>query len=309
MKRRLIALAMLLASGAAAAPDYALQARAVAPDVWMFEGLREHFTRANGGNIVNTGFIIAPQGVIVIDSGPSRLYGEQMRARIAALAPDRPVTEVLITHAHPDHFLGNQAYADARIAALPDTVRVIGAQGEALSANLYRLVGAWMQGTEVRTPQALERTGAVELAGRRLQLIALSGHTGADLAVYDESTRTLFAGDLVFFQRAATTPNADLRQWLAALDRLQQLDYRALVPGHGPVVHDASAIAQTRDYLRWLRDSLQSAATRGLDMVEVMREPVPERFRTLAVVNEERARSVSHLYPSIEEQTLAPARP
>ena len=272
--------------------------------MYVFEGRTEHFTRDNGGNILNTGYVETSAGAVVIDTGPSRRYGEQMRAAVEA-ATGKPVAQVLITHAHPDHFLGNQAFAAERIAALPATRQTIRTSGEDLAANLYRMVGGWMEATESLVPGRDAQPGALTVGGRTLRLLALRGHTGADLAVYDEKTRTLFAGDLVFFQRAATTPNADLGAWLDALDQLDQLDFAVLVPGHGPVVKDHAAIAQTRAYLKWLRSSLQDAARRGLDLNEAMEQvKVPPEFAKLAVFHDEFQRSVVHLYPAMELETL-----
>ena len=297
---------VLAAASAAPANDYALRPQAIADGVYVFAGRTENFSRDNGGNIANTGFIVGSDGVIVIDTGPSRAYGEQQRAAIAAVTP-KPVVQVYLTHAHPDHFLGDQAYAKAPIAALPATITAIARNGEALSDNLYRLVGGWMLNTEVRVPSQPVSTGAVTVAGRRLRLIAAAGHTDGDLMLFDEATKTLFTGDLVFFQRAPTTPNADLPRWLATLDEIDKIDFATLVPGHGPVIHDHAGIAQTRDYLRWLAGSLREAASRGLDMPEVMRLPLPERFRSLPVADTEYLRSVSHLYPQIELETLPAA--
>lgn len=296
--------ALLLCIAAAAPFDYGLRAEKIADGVHVFEGRPEHFTRDNGGNIVNTGYIETAAGAVVIDTGPSRRYGEQMRAAIEA-ATGKPVAQVLITHAHPDHFLGDQAYPADRIAALPATRQAIQTSGEDLAANLYRMVGGWMEATEPQVPGSDAQPGPLNIGGRALRLLALRGHTGADLAVYDEKTRTLFAGDLVFFQRAATTPNADLGAWLEALDQLDRLDFAVLVPGHGPVVKDHAAITQTRAYLKWLRSSLQDASRRGLDLNEVMDDvKVPAEFAKLAVFRDEFQRSVVHLYPGMELDTL-----
>lgn len=297
-----------------------LRPKRIADGVWYFEGAREHFTRANGGNIVNTGFIETTGGAVVIDSGPSLRYGQAQRKAIRE-ATGRDVQRVYITHAHPDHFLGSQAYEGLLVEALAPTVRVIQRDGEALTQNLYLLVGGAMSGTVPRAPSPLTGLGpgatsapgmsprlgdatTVEIGERKLRLIALAGHTAADLAVFDERTGTLFAGDLVFFERAPTTPNADLDVWLAALAQLQALPYKVLVPGHGPVVSDDTAIAQTRAYLEWIRDTLTTAAAEGLDMNEVMRARAPERLKRLAVLEEEWQRTVMHLYPAIEEGSL-----
>lgn len=306
--------AVLLAVAAASPPlhaadfDYRLKPEKVAEGVYALIGKTENFTRDNGGDIVNTGFIIGTDGVIVVDSGPSRAYGEQQRAAIAKLTP-KPVVQLILTHAHPDHVFGGQAYADIPVLALPATRAALSSSGEALLSNLYRLAGDAMLGTEVRLPTVEAVAGPLTIAGRRLRLIAGRGHTDGDLAVLDEATGTLFSGDLVFFQRAPTTPNADLPAWFAMLDALAAGDHTTLVPGHGPVLHDRAGIAQTRDYLAWLRDHLQGAARRGLDMPEVLQLPRPERFRSLAVLDTEYERSVSHLYPALELETLPAAVP
>ena len=300
----LLAVILCRMPAAVAAPfDYALQPQAVAEGVYVLEGRNEHFSRANGGNILNTGFIATGAGAVVVDSGPSRRYGEQQRALLARQGLGE-VARVYVTHAHPDHFLGNQAYEIDTIAALPATTRAIQTLGEDLAANLYRMVGGWMEGTEAVAPGALAAGGETVIGGRRLRLVALQGHTDADLAIYDEASRTLFAGDLVFFERAATTPNADIGQWLVALDHLDTIEFARLVPGHGPVVKDHAAIVQTRGYLRWLRDSLRKAAAQGMDLNEAMQIPVPDGYAKLAVFGEEFQRSVVHLYPPMELETL-----
>lgn len=306
----LAAAAFALAAGhAPAAPyDYHLEAQAVGDGTWVFLGALEHFTRANGGNIVNTGYIETPAGAVVVDSGPSKQYGEQQRALIEKRT-GRKVARVYVTHAHPDHFFGDQAYADVPILALPATSAAIDADGEALADNLYRLVGDAMSGTQAVAPQPLAASGRVEVGGRALRLIALAGHTDADLAVLDETSGTLYAGDLVFAHRTPTTPNADIAKWLAALDQLEAIPHKALVSGHGPVLKGPAAIRETRDYLRWLDAMLKEAAARGLDLPELAELPIPARFRDMAVLRDELSRSAAHLYPALEVQALKRLEP
>lgn len=305
-------MALLVALGATAR-DFP-QPQRVADGVYVLEGAREHFSRANGGDIANTGFIATPAGAVVIDTGASLRYGQAQRAAVRATT-GRDAVQVYITHAHPDHFLGNQAYADVPVQALRSTAERIARDGDTLAQNLYLLVGSAMAGTVVRPPTALaapvlpkgevsQPPTVIAFGGRRLQLIALQGHSAADLAVFDEATGTLFAGDLVFFERAPTTPDADIAPWLAALDRLAQLPVRVLVPGHGPVVRGPEAIAQTRDYLLWVQSALHEAAAHGLDMNEAMQLQAPERLRRLAVLQAEWQRTVVHLYPAAEQGSL-----
>jgi uncharacterized sulfatase len=128
--------------------DYGLKPRKIADGTYVLVGRTEDFSLANGGNIVNVGFIVTSSGVVVIDTGPSRRYGEQLRAAIRKVT-DKPVVKVLNTHFHPDHFLGNQAFADIGVAALPATIQGIQAMGGPFTDNMYRMCGDWEAGTDI----------------------------------------------------------------------------------------------------------------------------------------------------------------
>lgn len=135
----------------AATLDYRLQARALAPGVYVVEGDNDDFTVANGCNIINTGFIVTGGGVVVVNTGPSRRYGEQLRALIARTTPE-PVVQVLQLNLHPGYFLGNQAFADVPRRATAATLAGIQREAAAYETNLYRLCGDWMKGTETLLP-------------------------------------------------------------------------------------------------------------------------------------------------------------
>lgn len=288
-------------------PDYGLAPRRIADDVYVLVGRAEDFSRGNGGNIVNTAFVVAPEGVVVIDSGPSRLYGEQLRRAIARVTP-RPLLKVFNTHHHPDHYLGNQAFPDKPTAALPATISGQLSEGGAFTENLYRMAGDWMKGTESMPAREAVSPGLVTIGGRQFELLLLSGHTQGDLAILDRQSGVLFAGDLVFWNRAPTTPHADIATWLAALDRLEAMPFRLMVPGHGEPVSDGRGIAQTRAYLRWLDGALRSAAERGDEMTELLSRPLPAELAAIPLSRLEFARSVAHLYRRYEAPTLEQAR-
>ena len=303
--RALLCLLSLVSLPSLAELDYRLQPRQIAADTYVLEGRTENFSRDNGGNIVNTGFIVSEDGVVVIDSGPSLRYGKALREAIGRVT-DKPVVQVLITHHHPDHALGNQAFTDVPIGALPGTTEQLTKEGDALAENMYRMVGDWMRGTEVRLPDQALQPGTKTFGSHPLKLLAFSGHSGADLAVLDEKTGVLFAGDLLFYQRALTTPHSPgLVQWVDDLRQLQRLDWKTLVPGHGPVSQDRGPFDQMVDYLGWLDDLLRDSAAHGLDMNEVIATPIPERFASISLAQYELIRSVTHLYPRYEQAVMS----
>lgn len=287
--------------------EYPLQPQQIAADTFVLEGKTEDFSKDNGGFIVNSGYIVTKDGVVVIDTGSSRRFGEQQRV-LSEQATGKKVIRVYITHHHPDHFLGNQAYSDLPIYALPATTQGVKQEGEMFSSNMYRLIGDWMRDTSVVAPNQEAKLGREIIGGHELEFLAFKGHTHGDLAIFDHTTGVLFAGDLVFNQRAATTPHADIIDWLASLEQLLNIPFKVLVPGHGQVTQNDQAIGQTRAYLVWLQTILQQAAANGLDMNEVMATPIPVGFKQVALAQSELRRSVAHLYPALEAAQLKPTQ-
>ena len=323
MKRLLCCIAFALASASqaqtiavppmAAKPDaatfnYDLQPRQIAEGTWVIEGAVQDFSRANGCNIINTAFIATGAGVVVINTGPSRGYGEQQRRAIER-ATREPVLKVLELNLHPDYFFGNQAWADRPTQALPGSIAGMQAEGTAYADNLYRLCGDWMRGTESTPAREAVLPQTLQVGNHQLELMRLQGHTADDLVVLDRGTGVLFAGGLVFAERVPTTPHADFAAWLASLDALERLiasgQVKTVVPSHGPVHSGLAGVQQTRDWLQWLTTLMQSSAERGLDLGEVLRTPVPERFARWAAQPAELHRSLTQWYPRYEQRVLA----
>ena len=290
-------------TGAAGRWTYGLKPKEIADGVFLLRGLDEHLSVENGGNIANITFMTTGEGVLLFDTGPSRIYGDELKAAIATVT-DEPVVRVVISHAHPDHYLGNQVFEDLPIESLAKVRDVIADIGDLFTDNMYRLVDVWMRGTRTVVPKKSLSPGREKFGKRDLEFIALGGHSHADLAIYDHGQQTLLAADLVFMDRAPTTPHADLGRWQSSLNQLQDLPIKTLVPGHGPVTEGHEAIEQTRGYLSWLEETLSNAADRGLVEAEVIGLPIDAPFDQLAVVQDEFIRSVSHLYGSIALNAL-----
>ncbi len=283
---------------------YDLVPKKVADGLWIIEGSTEYFTDENGGAIVNCALLESNAGLIIVDTGVSVKYGEALR-QVAINVSALGVAAVFNTHHHPDHFFGNQAFAERPIYALGDTKKLAEQEGDAFSDNMYRLLGNWMRGTEVIPPTHVLASSSITIGGRDLTVLPMQGHTASDLALLDRSTGTLIAGDLAFYNRAPTTPHADIDKWQASIQTLQNLGASAILPGHGPIDQTGESLKQTAAYLDWLKTSLQAAAVQGLDMVEIMQDTdIPKRFAELGAMPQEFQRSVAHLYSDIERQTM-----
>jgi quinoprotein relay system zinc metallohydrolase 1 len=305
----------LLAGGAAAAAltgpvrlaaqplSYELAPVEVADGLFMLEGRREYFSRDNGGDIVNVALLRTDAGVVVFDTGSTRRYGEALRHAAQGVDP-RGVAAVIVSHHHPDHWFGDQAFADRPIHATPRTRALSEERGDAYADGLYAALGDWMRWTEPVPPASDVPAGAFEIGGRRLRPLPLSGHTDSDLALLDEATGVLLAGDLLFLDRPPTVPDADLAAWRASIALLRDLAPAAVLPGHGPFDPALRSMAQTEDYLDWLDARFAAASDAGLSMPETMDAPLPARFSGWPIMPAEYHRSVLQLYPAYEDAAL-----
>ncbi len=285
--------------------DYGLNATKLAGGWYVIAGANDDFSQANGCNIINTGFYMDDSGVYVINTGTSRIYGEQQRALIDSISKNKSVKQVLALNLHPDYFLGNQAYPKEVLSATKLTAQGIKAEAALYETNLYRLCGDWMKGSESVFPAQTILPGKLKALGDKpIETLELKGHTDSDLVVFDPESKVMWAGGLVFYKRIVTTPHAQLKPWIESLKKLQALKPKVVVPSHGPVSWGSEAIDQTLDYLIWLDQRLTDAAAMGEEMNDVMKNGAPERFQNFAAYPAEFYRNVTNLYPQYEKQAL-----
>jgi len=253
---------------------------------------------------VNIGFIDVGDGVVVIDTGTSKRFGDTLLALINATVPGKPILRVYNTHHHPDHVFGNQAFDAKLIASTPAVIQALARDGDGFADNLYRLLGDWMRGTAPVLPTIALDTDYETIGDRSFSFTALAGHTESDLVIRDDKTGVVFGGDLAFLYRAPTTPSANLADWHASLNTLDSMDRELILPGHGPIDAVGESITQTRSYLQWLEVTLRDAVGEGLTMNEAMALEIPAEFSGLYVVQTEFERSVVHLYRQLEDDIM-----
>jgi len=294
-----------LAGAAWARPlQYTITPILIGDSLWLIRGSDEPITRSNGGAIANIVVLATPKGTVLFDCGPSLRYGTALKAAAERLT-GMPVIRVFLTHLHPDHSYGDCAFDKSLVAATPELIGELTSEGRGYSDGMYRILGDWMRGTELVLPGHTINSDQEDFGGRRVRIFPMNGHSRADLAYLDVATSTLIAGDLVFHDRAPSTPDADLDRWLVSLEKLKSLGHRCVVPGHGPFDPTvATAIEQTEDWLGWLRETIASAVMAGLDPVEVGNISIPARFSAMKAARYELQRSVSHFFAREEMRVL-----
>ena len=280
--------------------DYKLKPIKLAENSYYFYGKEEYFSKENGGDIANSSFIITKNSVILIDTGSSKLYGEQVKKQIEKIT-NKPIKYILNTHHHPDHFLGNSAFSNSDIYASEFTKNEIETNGDLYIVNLVNIIHEAMNKTKVKAPNQILTTKNLNFDGYKLKVLYFDGHTQSDIAIYDENTKILYASDLVFYKRTLATPHANLDKWIKSLKELEKINYSILVPGHGISSTTKEPIKENIAYLEFLQNTLKNSAKEGLDIYEILNKPIPKEFESFTMFKEEFERSVINLYPSYEK--------
>jgi cyclase len=216
-----------------------------------------------GGNV---GVLATDRGAVVVDTMTFRAQGTKI-LEAAERIGGGPVQAVVNTHYHRDHTHGNPAFpAGTPIVATDRTL-----------AYLKKVDGDYWQGAAAGTlpNQTFRNEHEMKIADKTIRLIHPGrGHTDGDLVVLFVEDRVLHTGDLFFNGRY---PNIDLeaggsvREWVAAIDRLLELDFDKVIPGHGPVT-DREGLRAFQKFIRQLADAGDQAMKNGWTLEQTERE-------------------------------------
>lgn len=273
MRILLAPLFFILALGPAAAHAYEPQAEKVADNVYAIVGPLGQRSVDNDGLNANYGFIVTPGGVILIDSGASRLGAEKLAATVARVTP-QPVRWVVNTGSQDHRWLGNDYFAGegAEVIALSRTAATQGEYANQQMDGMKRFVGERMQGTlPLPAPKTLPDATTLELGGETLELAYTDAHYPGDARVWLPRQRVVFSGDLVYVDRLlGVLPGSSVKNGREAFHALAALKPGHIVPGHGRVTDLAQAQRETGDYYDFLADKVGAAAQEMEPLAETL---------------------------------------
>lgn len=236
--------------------------------------------------LVTGSLVIGTTGVVVVDAGFTLDQGAAIADRVEATG--LPLRSVVITHEHPDHYLGASSllerWPDAPLLAAPEVVTRIAATGEAKLAQWRPVLGDRLPQSPP-TPRALDQP-VVLLDGERIEVLSLGqGDCADNTAIHVPSASAVIAGDFAYSGTHVWLVETDLssrRDWQANLDRLIDLGATTVIAGHiapgsstGPDV-----LVDTRAYLDTFDLALDASGDEA-ELIARMSERYPKRLLPL----------------------------
>ena len=267
------------------APDSVFDLRRLADGVWAAVVRPDAPAHAFANSLV----VVGDEAALIVDTQQSPVAARELVGAVGRLT-DTPVRWIVNTHRHGDHHRGNvawtRAHPEAAVVSHVATRDWIEAEGEASLRRERKAVRRRLAGASSalegggpddagarrrlrRRVRLLERYAGVldtlelvpadvafrgemeiDLGGRTVRLLDLgAAHSEADVAVHVPDAGVTAAGDLLE-DGLPYVADADPAGWLRALVRLERLETRVWLPGHGSVQLDRALL---RGHLRTFR--------------------------------------------------------
>lgn len=230
MQSKVVLLAVCLASLSGVCSSAHAQGGFGPPDLTLVpvEGKDNIYLIRNqfAGNIT---VLVGDEGVILVDTKTAPDHDGVLE--FVRTITDAPVKYVINTHLHPDHTGGNPPLRDLGIAivASENARRIMAQRAQSGLPNITMRdsLRIWLDDMPID----------LRYFGR--------GHTDGDIVVHLPTENTLITGDLFALYgpyRAVIdyTAGASLRDWTRTLERMLQLDFETVIPGHSGVTDRAN---------------------------------------------------------------------
>jgi len=232
--------------------------------------------------IPNIGIIVGRDGVLVVDTGMGPRNAETVLDEVKKIT-SKPVAYLTITHFHPEHGMGAQAFPASTIIICPTAQKTeLLEKGAAMINEFSRVstgIADLLKPVKIRMPNVtFSEEADIDLGDFPVRLLHWgSSHTRGDEFVFLPKQSIVFGGDVVvnrFFPIMADSDSSGTN-WIEILGRLEKLHPAVVVPGHGEI-GDVGLITAMRDYLVFVRDRVRQMKSQGGSVMDVEKKLEPE---------------------------------
>ena len=257
----------------------------ILPGLLLYNGKNEEPNNINNGAIANKVAIIGSKSILVFDAGPSRKFAEKFIKELRKYSK-KPIKYLVISHRHFDHAFGIEAYINKKATVFIDETEYTYFKKEGPLINNLLINNLGFNKDNINFDNIsddkvnfVEDIIEVNLGDRRVLIKNLgAAHSKGDLIAYDYNSKTYITGDIIFIGRAAAFSDANIPMWIEVLNNKLDLPWNYLIPGHGSVIKNKLMLADTKNWLYFLDNSIKKAIFEGDMVSEIFQYSIPEEI-------------------------------
>lgn len=235
---------------------------------------------AQGFDFADIGFVSTDEGIVAIDAGTTE---ETARAALQALrrVTSRPISHVILTHAHWDHIGGLSALRDSNPqviaqAAFDEELRIVNGTGVPFR-YFFGATGSRRR-YDVRPDHLVRQPETLTVGGTRFILYPAHGGETADaLLIHVPDRGVLFVGDAFMpYLGAPFVGEGSAEGLFEVVAMIRSLQPRVLVHGHPPLtdIFTIDALPAIEAALRELHQRVRAAVADGWTLVELLHDNI-----------------------------------
>jgi len=282
--------------------DYKLKPKQITENVWCFLGVLEGPNSKNAGAMSNSCYIKTSDSYVLFDSGPSYEYAKQSYSIMKKIA-DLPVSMVIISHDHDDHWLGNNFYKEEFNSTLigPNIINTDYRAGDQ-TRMFQKLPANAIKGTKIiKLDEMPTKTVIKTVGGEELEIIPVEvkAHTPEDYFLYMPKRDLLFAGDLVMNGRITSNRHGSIMGQIKAIEMIKERRWSNLIPGHG-FITDATALDEADRYFSLMYKEVIKAQEEDLGLTDINPTEMMKEFENKAMFKALNGQNVNEAFTEIE---------
>lgn len=297
-----LVLSMMILSTSLMAFNYDLKPKKITENVWCFLGDLNAPTVKNGGFMSNSCYIKTKESYVLVDSGSNYLFAQQAY-EIMSKIEKLPVSHVLVTHVHDDHWLGNSFYKQKFNSKIigPSIINREHKIGQK-TRMMNILPEDIMVNTKVtKVDEEITETTTLSINDLKIEIlpVGFKAHTSDDLLVYLPEEKVMFTGDVVMNGRVTSNRDGSLLGQIKALDKIDSMKWDHLVAGHG---YDTSkdATKQIREYFTILKQRVLEAIENEVEAANITKVVTLSEFKDVPMYDIFNSRNIYDAFGELE---------
>lgn len=251
------------------------------------EGIFAYLQPDGGWGWSNAGLVAGQGASMLVDTLFDLALTREMLDAMSPITDTVPIATLINTHANGDHCFGNQLVTGAEvIASAASAAEMEELPAAGLHAMMQMDFGAetnrYLQESfgafdfsnidPPRVDRTFNKSLDLSVGGKQISLLEVGpAHTAGDVLVHLPQDRVVFTGDILFIEGTPIVWDGPVSNWIAACDRIIDMECSVIVPGHGPLT-DKQGVLDLRGYLSFVVAETTKRFDAGMSAVDTAKD-------------------------------------